>query len=108
MVVSAVAFLVNLTIVLTMKAHGQEITLTRESVLFLILAGLAAAGVDMFGLFAYNRGLKVTSSLIINATTTGIVLIVGFFALSEPVSGLRLAAIGLIAAGMLLLNAQGV
>jgi drug/metabolite transporter (DMT)-like permease len=108
MVVSAVAFLVNLTIVLTMKAHGQEITLRRESVLFLILAGLAAAGVDMFGLFAYNRGLKVTSSLIINATTTGIVLIVGFFALSEPVSGFRLAAIGLIAAGMLLLNAQGV
>jgi drug/metabolite transporter (DMT)-like permease len=69
---------------------------------------VAAAGVETLGLLAYNQGLKVTSSLIINATTTAIVLIVGFLALNEPVSGVRLCAIGLIAAGMFLLNAQGV
>jgi uncharacterized membrane protein len=108
MIVSGVAFMVNLATMLTMKANGQVIVFKREGLLFLVLAGLAASGVDMFGLYAYNRGLKVTSSLIINATATGVVLIVGFFVLNEAATWPRLAAIGLIAAGMFLLNAQGI
>jgi multidrug transporter EmrE-like cation transporter len=63
--------------------------------------------VDIFGLLAYERGLRVTSSLIIGGTSTALVLLVGFLALQEPVTWMRLLAIGLIAAGIFLLQAQG-
>jgi multidrug transporter EmrE-like cation transporter len=70
------------------------------------VVGIAAAGVDLFGLLAYERGLRVTSSFIIGGTSAALVLLVGFVALREPVTWARLLAIVLIAAGILLLQAQ--
>ena len=107
MVISAVAFLVNSMAMFTMKAHGHEIVLRREASWVLAVAGIAAAGVDIFALLAYERGLRVTSSLIIAGTSTALVLLVGFVALQEPLTGVRVLAILLIAAGICLLQAQG-
>jgi hypothetical protein len=73
----------------------------------LVVAGIAAAGVDIFALLAYERGLRVTSSLIMGGTSTTLVLLVGFVALQEPLTGVRALAIVLIAVGIFLLQAQG-
>jgi multidrug transporter EmrE-like cation transporter len=86
MVITATAFLVNSVVMLVMRAKGHEIGL---------------------GLLAYDRGLKVTSSLIIGGTSTGLVLLVGFLVLHEPLTGIRLLAIAMIATGILLLQTQG-
>lgn len=107
MVITGVALVVNSIALLTMKANGQEIVFQREAFWLLAIAGIAASGVDIFGLLAYDRGLKVTSSLIIGGTSTALVLLVGFVVLQEPVTPVRLLAIALIIAGMLLLQWQG-
>jgi drug/metabolite transporter (DMT)-like permease len=107
MVIAAVAFLVNSAAMFTMRAHGHEILLRQHAFWVLAAAGVAAAGVDIFALLAYERGLRVTSSLIISGTSTALVLLVGFLALQEPLTGVRALAIALIAAGILLLQTQG-
>jgi uncharacterized membrane protein len=107
MVITAVAFLVNSVAMLTMRAHGHTIELKQDAFWVLAVAGIAAAGVDIFALLAYERGLRVTSSLIIGGTSTALVLLVGFLVLQEPLSGSRVLAIVLIAAGIFLLQAQG-
>ena len=107
MVITGVAFLVNSIAMLTMRAHGHEIVLRQEAFWLLAMAGIAAAGVDVFALLAYERGLRVTSTLIIGGTSTALVLLVGFVALQEPVTWLRVLAIVLIAGGILLFQAQG-
>jgi multidrug transporter EmrE-like cation transporter len=64
--------------------------------------------VDIFGLLAYQSGLRLSSSLISTGVYTSLILLVGFGLLGEPVSVMRLLALGLIAGGILLLHAQGV
>ena len=49
----------------------------------------------------------MTSSLIIGGTSTALVLLVGFLALQEPLTWVRVLAIALIAAGILLFQAEG-
>ena len=107
MVISAVAFGVNAVALFTLRAHGHEIVLKENGLALLAVAGVAAAGVDVFTLLAYERGLRVTSSLIIGGTSTALVLPVGFLALREPLTGVRALAIALIAAGIFLLQTQG-
>ncbi len=107
MVISGVAFLVNSVAMLAMRANGHEIVFKQEAFWLLVIAGIAASGVDIFGLFAYERGLRVTSSLIIGGTSTMLVLLVGFLVLQESLTWVRLLAIVLIATGTLLVQAQG-
>jgi drug/metabolite transporter (DMT)-like permease len=107
MVITGVAFLVNSAALLAMRASGHEIVFRQEAFWLLAIAGIAASGVDIFALLAYERGLRITSSLIIGGTSTALVLLVGFLALQEPVTWVRLLAIVLIAAGILMLQAQG-
>ena len=107
MVITGVAFLVNSVAMLAMRANGHEIVLEREGFWLLAAAGIAASGVDIFGLLAYERGLRVTSSLIIGGTSTALVLVFGFVALQESVTWVRALAIVLIAAGILLFQSEG-
>ena len=107
MVLTAVALVVNSAAMLVMRARGHEIILKPDAFWLLAAAGVAAAGVDIFALLAYERGLRITSSLIIGGTSTALVLLVGFVALQEPLTAMRALAIVLIAAGIFLLQAQG-
>lgn len=107
MVISGVAFLINLVATLTMRARGIAIVVNQEALWLLAMAGIAAAGVDIFSLLAYERGLRVTSSFIIGGTSTVLVLLVGFLALREPVTWMRILAIALITTGVLLFQTQG-
>jgi uncharacterized membrane protein len=107
MVITGVALLVNAAVLLVMRAQGQEIVVTRQGIWMLAAAGLSASGIDLFGLLAYERGLRVSSSLIMGATSTALVLLIGFMAFREPVTLARLLAIALIVGGIVLLQAQG-
>ena len=106
MVITGVALLVNTIAMLIMRAGGQEIVIRWEALGLLAIAGVAASGVDIFQLLAYESGLRVTSSLIVGGVSTALVLLVGFLAFREPLTWLRALAIVMIAAGMLLLHAQ--
>ena len=106
-VITGVAFVVNSIALLAMRTAGHQLVLTREGLWLLAAAGIAAAGVDIFGLLAYERGLRVTSSFLIGGTSTVVVLLVGFLALHEPLTWGRLAAIGMIVGGTLLYQLQG-
>jgi uncharacterized membrane protein len=107
MVITAVAFVVNSVAMLTMRSRGHEVLLKPDAFWILAGAGVAAAGVDIFALLAYERGLRITSSLIIGGTSTALVLVVGFVALQEPFTAVRALAILLIAGGIFLLHTQG-
>jgi drug/metabolite transporter (DMT)-like permease len=106
-VITGVAFVVNSLALLARRSAGHELVLTREGLWLLAAAGIAAAGVDVFGLLAYERGLRVTSSFLIGGTSTVVVLLVGFLVLQEPLTWGRLAAIGMIVGGTLLYQLQG-
>jgi len=88
------------------ESPRYEIVFRQGAFWVLAVAGVAAGGVDIFALLAYERGLRVTS-LIIGGTATTLVLLVGFLILQEPLTGVRALAIGLIAVGIFLLQAQG-
>lgn len=107
MIISGVALVVNSIVMLSMRARGHEIVLRPDAVWLIVIAGMAAAGVDIFGLLAYERGLRITSSLIVGGTSTALVLLVGFFILQEPVTWVRLLAIAFIATGILLFQVEG-
>ena len=107
LVVTSAAFVANATTLLIMRARGHAIVFQWEALWLLAIAGVAAAGVDVFTLLAYERGLRITSSLIVGGTSTAVVLLVGFLVLQEPVTFSRLLALGLIVCGMLLLQTQG-
>jgi drug/metabolite transporter (DMT)-like permease len=106
-VITSGALAVNLIVLLVMKAGGHQTVFTRESLWLLLAAGMAAASVDLFGLLAYQHGLRVTSSLVISGTSTLAVLLAGFLLLYEPFTWGRLLAIVLITAGILLYQVQG-
>lgn len=107
LVITTGALVVNSAVLLVTRASGHEIIFTREALWLTALAGVAAAGVDIFALLAYDRGLKVTSSFFIGGTSTVLVLFAGFLLFQEPFTWMRLFAIGLIVGGSLLLQAQG-
>lgn len=107
LVVTSAALVANTTTLLIMRSRGHSLVFQWDAVWLLAIAGVAAAGVDIFTLMAYERGLRITSSLIVGGTSTALVLIVGFVAMHEPVTWMRLLALGLIVSGMLLLQAQG-
>ena len=108
LVVTGVAFLVNLVIVLALRAKGVTLTAAPASVALLAIVGASAASADFFTLSAYAGGLKVTSSFVIAGTTTAIVLLVGFLVLREPFSWTKVVAIALITGGIFLLHREGV
>ncbi len=106
MVITGVAFLVNSMVMLSMRAQGHEIVLRGEAAWLLVVAGIAAAGIDIFGLLAYERGLRITSSIIMGGTSTALVLLVGFLLLREPITWTRVLAIALIATGIFLFQLE--
>ena len=107
LLITGVALVVNSIATLAWRAGGQGIVFTRSAVWLFVLAGIAASGVDIFGLLAYERGLRVTASFVIGGTSTVCVLVVGFLVLQEPLTWARILAIALIASGTFLLQRQG-
>lgn len=107
-IVTGSAGVVNLIVLLGMRAQGQPILVTPRAAAFMVICGIAAAGIDLFGLLAYGHGLRLSSSLVMTGVSVSLILLVGFLALGEPVTWPRLVAIGLIVAGVLLLQMQGV
>jgi drug/metabolite transporter (DMT)-like permease len=108
MVVTGVAFLVNLAIVLILHTRGATFTASTASIALLAVVGAAAASADFFTLSAYASGLRATSSFVIAGTTTVLVLLAGFVVLREPFSWTKLAAIALITGGIFLLHREGI
>lgn len=108
MLVAGVALLVNLGVTLALQRRGAPVPVTPAGVYWAVAAGLAAAGIDLFGLMAYARGLRVSSSPLMTGTSLAIVLLVGAVVFREPLGWLRLGAIALIAAGIWLLQVAGV
>jgi drug/metabolite transporter (DMT)-like permease len=99
-----IAFLVNVLVALAIRATGAPLPFSLESVYVLVIVGVATAGVNLFTLFAYASGLRITSSFIIGGTSTVLMLVVGFMFLREPFTWTKLFAIGLVAVGVFLLQ----
>lgn len=55
MIVSVVAFTVNLFILVVMKLKGQEILVTSKGLLLLVFVGLAAAGIDFLVYLLFQK-----------------------------------------------------
>jgi len=64
LIVTSAAFVANATTLLVMRAHGHAIVFQWDALWLLAIAGVAAAGVDVFTLLAYERGSRISSSLI--------------------------------------------
>jgi hypothetical protein len=71
MMIAGVACAVNGLVTLVLRARGHEIRFTFEGLWLAALAGAAATGVDLFALLGYERGLRLTSSLLIEARRPG-------------------------------------
>jgi drug/metabolite transporter (DMT)-like permease len=107
-VITGAAFVVNGAVLLAVRAAGGTLAASARSVALLVIVGAAAACADLFTLSAYTRGLKATSSLVIGGTSTVLVVVIGFLVLREPFTWMKLLALALIAAGIALLQREGV
>jgi len=105
-VVTGIAFVVNVAVVLSMRAAGTPISFSARSLYVLLGVGVATAGVNLFTLAAYAHGLKVTSSFLISGVSAIVILLVGFLVLREPFTWAKLLAIALVLAGIFLLNRE--
>jgi drug/metabolite transporter (DMT)-like permease len=103
-IVTGTAFLVNVLVALAIRATGAPVPFSLESLYVLVIVGVATAGVNLFTLFAYASGLRITSSFIIGGTSTVLLLVVGFVFLKEPFTWTKLFAIGLVGVGIFLLQ----
>jgi uncharacterized membrane protein len=106
-IVTGIAFLINLVATLWIRAGGAPTPVSMKALYFLTLVGVATAGANLFTLLAYANGLRVTSSFIIGGTSTVLVVLIGFLLLKEPLSLTKLLALGLIAAGVFVLQRSG-
>ena len=103
-IITGIAFLVNVVVVLSIRATGTPIAFAMTSAVSLVVVGVATACINLFTLLAYASGLRVTSSFVIGGTSTVLVVLVGFALLGEPFTWRKLFAVGLIAAGSFLLQ----
>ena len=103
-IITGIACLISVALTLSSRATGVPIAFSTKSFYFLVVVGVATAGVNVFTLLAYASGLRVTSSFVIGGTSTVLVLLLGFMLLKEPFSWTKLFAIGLIATGTFLLQ----
>ena len=69
-IVTGLAVLVNVLVALAIRATGAPLPFSPESLYVLVVVGVATAGVNLFTLFAYASGLRITSSFIIGGTST--------------------------------------
>jgi len=106
-IITGVALAVNGSVALGLHASGAPIAVTLQSVLLRLVVGAAAAGADLFMLSAYASGLRITSSFAIGGTAAVLVLLVGFLVLKEPFTWTKLLAVVLVAAGIFLMQREG-
>ena len=104
---AGVALVVNLGVTLVVRGRGMSLAVTPSGVGWAVAAGVAAAGIDLFALLAYAHGLRVSSSPLMTGASLALVLLVGALVFREPLGGLRLGGIALIAAGIWLLQRAG-
>ena len=79
MVIVAVRPLVNSAAMFMLRAHGHNIVLKQEAFWLLAVAGIAAAGVDIFALLAYESSHGSLHRLSWVERSMCLVLLVGFF-----------------------------
>src|SRR2546426_2600363 len=108
LIISGVALPFTAVVFAILRVWHPGTMITTKGWSLMILAGIAAASTTVFGLLAYARGFKLSSSPVITATQMSVVLLVGFVFLKEPFSIGRLLALILIALGILVLQRQGV
>lgn len=105
LIVSATALLFSFGVFIFLRDVSSAATLRGASLM--ILAGVAAAGTNIFLMLAYARGFKLSSSPVATATQMSLVLVVGVVALDEPLGAGRVLALALIAIGVFLLQRTG-
>jgi uncharacterized membrane protein len=107
LIVSATALPFSLAVFVVMRQAPTGATFSKRGALLMILAGVAAASTTIFGMLAYSRGFKLSSSPVVVATQMSLVLIVGVVALDEPLGTGRILALALVALGVFLLQRAG-
>jgi len=108
LIISGVALPFTAIVFAILRVWQPGTMTTTRGMSLMVLAGIAAASTTIFGLLAYARGFKLSSSPLITATQMSIVMLVGFVLLKEPFTLGRLLALILIALGILVLQRQGV
>jgi uncharacterized membrane protein len=108
LIISGVALPFTAVVFAMLRVWHPATMITTKGLSLMILAGIAAASTTIFGLLAYARGFKLSSSPLITATQMSVVMLVGFVLLKEPFTLGRLLALILIALGILVLQRQGV
>ena len=108
LIVSATALPFSLGAFIAMRDAPTGVALSTRGTVLMILAGVFAASTTIFGMLAYSRGFKLSSSPVVVATQMSLVLVVGVVALDEPLGPSRILALALIALGVFLLQRAGV
>ena len=108
LIVSATALPFSLGVFIAMRDAPTGVAFGTRSTVLMILAGVFAASTTIFGMLAYSRGFKLSSSPVVTATQMSLLLIVGVVALDEPLGAGRCLALALIVLGVFLLQRAGV
>ncbi len=105
-IVSVTAVLLGLIILLP-RIKTTALVSNPKGLIFVILAGVCAFGIDYFALKAYGSGLSISvGGPIIIGGSIAIASIIGFF-LGDSVTFLKIVALSLITLGAAILSKSG-
>ena len=76
------------------RATGQELFLDQKGILFALLIGIAAFGIDFFGILGFSKGVGLNSgAALLGASYVIFVVLLSKFVLGEAVTTQKLAAL---------------
>lgn len=85
-------------ITLGYKATGQELIISKKGILFAILIGIFATGIEYFGVLGFSKGVPLTvASAVTGIISILMIILYGKFLFQEGVTLQRVAALILAA-----------
>lgn len=103
--IAGTSCLIAIIATIYLKLNGQDLSITKETVKFPIMAGLFAGVAEIFYLTAFSKNipLSIGNPLIVGGTTL-IAVLLGLMILKEPVNLAKIMGIILTLAGLVVLS----
>jgi multidrug transporter EmrE-like cation transporter len=105
MLVTGTAFLVATISTIILKVSGQSLSFNKGDLTLPIMAGLFTGIAEIFylSMFSKNAPLTIGNPLVVGGTVA-VAVILGMFILREPINIVKVAGIGLVIVGLVLLS----
>jgi len=105
MFMTGTSFIIAMITTLVFKFTGQELTFSKNVILFPILAGVFTGVAELFYLFMFakNAPISIGNPLVVGGTVL-VAVVLGLIVLKEPLNSMKIAGITVTILGLVILS----